>query len=694
MTIAVWRSRQSTQLNLGSVNDPDQGGSMRKSIHLAGRKIFFLGTLGILSSLGIQVGCSGSSSAIQPAPLITLTVQGPATLQTGQSATYAATVTGTSNTSVQWGSSNGAITQGGTFTAPAQAGTSIITAISQADSSKSSTIVVQVTQANRPPEVPVINGPVTVTVGVAAQFTLQSTDPDGGAITFSCSSPGASVQGSNLTLIAPASYSGSTLTLLVIASDNKGSISAAGMKTVQVLSAVAAPMITKQPLTQSAIEGANVSFTVEATGTGPLSYQWLRNGGQISGATAMTLNLSSVALSDNQAHFSVRVTNAGGSTLSQDAVLAVQAIIGAQWQLVSGSAPARIFHRSILLQDGRVLILGGQKIWSAFDPNAPASYETSMVVFNPITRTYAIVGSMPRLMDGSYSLVLGLNGKVYLFGGHGPDADASLGRDVLEIDPVTFTVTTMGQLGVKRLGPIAMLLPSGRILVAGGWPSAMSGTNANLSFEVFDPVSHSVTSIGVLPFPIYNQEAINSAVRLTDGRILMVANDVQPIKRSAPINSDKTLLFAESGSSVQVSFGPTLSAPRRYTNAIKLMNGQVVVAGGRDAGGSPVATVDVFDAAATNRTATWAMGTPRSSALLAPLPGGWLLVTGGLDFSGNIGFSSSALLNVQNGSLFVSSSMHNVRAATELIILSDGKPFIFSGIDNADALISTGEIFE
>ena len=45
------------------------------------------------------------------------------------------------------------------------------------------------------------------------------------------------------------------------------------------------PGITSQPLNQNASTGANVNFTVGATGSNPLSYQWRFNGTNLAGAT-------------------------------------------------------------------------------------------------------------------------------------------------------------------------------------------------------------------------------------------------------------------------------------------------------------------------------------------------------------------------------------------------------------------------
>ena len=54
--------------------------------------------------------------------------------------------------------------------------------------------------------------------------------------------------------------------------------------------------------------GQSVTFTVAASGTAPLSFQWQRNGANIAGATSATFTIASVATSDNGAMFRAVVT--------------------------------------------------------------------------------------------------------------------------------------------------------------------------------------------------------------------------------------------------------------------------------------------------------------------------------------------------------------------------------------------------
>jgi len=83
-----------------------------------------------------------------------------------------------------------------------------------------------------------------------------------------------------------------------------------------------APVITAQPSSVTVNSGGSASFSVTATGTDPLSYQWLFNTNAITGATNATYSLSSVTTAQ-AGTYSVTVTNSAGSVTSTGATLTV-----------------------------------------------------------------------------------------------------------------------------------------------------------------------------------------------------------------------------------------------------------------------------------------------------------------------------------------------------------------------------------
>jgi hypothetical protein len=83
------------------------------------------------------------------------------------------------------------------------------------------------------------------------------------------------------------------------------------------------PTITTQPQNQTVAQGSSATFTVMATGTSPLSYQWMENGMTISGATSASYTTPPTTPADNNAQFSVVVSNGTGSVTSNSATLRV-----------------------------------------------------------------------------------------------------------------------------------------------------------------------------------------------------------------------------------------------------------------------------------------------------------------------------------------------------------------------------------
>ena len=93
---------------------------------------------------------------------------------------------------------------------------------------------------------------------------------------------------------------------------------------VRAAATMAPPIVLAQPQNATAFEGQTATFATEVAGAGPISYQWLRNGTAISGATAASYTTPPLTIAaDNGAAFSVVATNTLGTATSTAATLTV-----------------------------------------------------------------------------------------------------------------------------------------------------------------------------------------------------------------------------------------------------------------------------------------------------------------------------------------------------------------------------------
>lgn len=107
---------------------------------------------------------------------------------------------------------------------------------------------------------------------------------------------------------------------------NAAGIATSATATLSVLPV--APVITRQPVSQTAYAGQSIRLEVTASGSEPLAYQWRRNGVPIAGATLATLTFASLREGDAAAApgYSVVISNAAGSVASAAATLSVSSI--------------------------------------------------------------------------------------------------------------------------------------------------------------------------------------------------------------------------------------------------------------------------------------------------------------------------------------------------------------------------------
>jgi hypothetical protein len=159
----------------------------------------------------------------------------------------------------------------------------------------------------------------SVAVGASATFNVVAT---GTALRYQWRKGGTNISGANsASYITPATVIGDNGALFSCVVTNGAETATSNNATLTVTGG--APTITTQPSNQTVTAGQTATFSVVASGSGTLSYQWRKNGSNISGATSASYTTPATVAGDNGALFSCVVTNASGSVTSNNALLTV-----------------------------------------------------------------------------------------------------------------------------------------------------------------------------------------------------------------------------------------------------------------------------------------------------------------------------------------------------------------------------------
>jgi hypothetical protein len=244
------------------------------------------------------------------------------TVVAGQSASFSVTATGTAPLSYQW-RLNGTPIAGATVSSytrnnaqPADAGSYSVVITNVASSVTSSDAVLTV---NVPPAITLQPQPATqsVTTGQSATFTVTAsgTAPLSYQWRFNGTPIPAATDSSYTRSDAQPADAGS---YSVIVTNVAGSVTSADA----TLAVNVPPVITDHPQDNAVHQGADAAFTVAASGTAPLAYQWYFGGLPLAGATDSAFTVTS-AHPTNAGIYAVEVLNVAGQVTSSNATLTV-----------------------------------------------------------------------------------------------------------------------------------------------------------------------------------------------------------------------------------------------------------------------------------------------------------------------------------------------------------------------------------
>ncbi len=182
----------------------------------------------------------------------------------------------------------------------------------------------------------------TVTAGQTATFTVAATGT--ASLSYQWQKNSVNISGatssSYTTPVTTTGNSGSTYDVVV--TNAAGTVTSASA-TLTVNAAAVAPTITTQPVSQTVTAGQTGTFTVAATGTAPMSYQWQKNSVNIAGATSSSYTTPATTSANSGSTYDVVVSNSVGSATSSAATLIVTAAANAGTYTLGASPSALSF---------------------------------------------------------------------------------------------------------------------------------------------------------------------------------------------------------------------------------------------------------------------------------------------------------------------------------------------------------------
>jgi Kelch motif/Galactose oxidase, central domain len=292
------------------------------------------------------------------------------------------------------------------------------------------------------------------------------------------------------------------------------------------------------------------------------------------------------------------------------------------WSETGSMNQARYAHVATLLADGRVLVADGSDVFRVktaelYDPatgtwtttqsmidvgvanltllddgtvlsaGATLQHAADCELYNPAIGKWSLTGSLNFGRSACRATLLG-DGRVLVAGGVPPNSPG-FAKETELYDPAAGTWTLAGDLNRGRSQHAQVLLPDGRVLVAGGFDGHPSGITPGNVAELFDPA----TGLWTLARPMNSPRAYFSGNLFGNGNVL-VAGGVTTYHDFTLLN---TLEQYDTATGRWHLLTTTLaSGPRYQHTGTTLLDGRVLIAGGRGLGDRLMPTAEIFRA--------------------------------------------------------------------------------------------------
>jgi hypothetical protein len=477
-----------------------------------------------------------------------------------------------------------------------------------------------------------------------------------------------------------------------------------------------------QPSDSTVLLGNSHTFSVAATASGTLSYQWYLNDAEIDGATSNQYTTTAAGA------YKVRVQSTlNGSTQTLNSTTSVLTLRGASITSVSQStyvtqglsAPIA----ASISTPGGVSVsyqwkLDGVNIANAnsFSTLATQGGDYTLIVTssrNGISQTQSSavihVTSVPAPTITSFdsltpTITYGSNTNLVAVFSHGtatinPGGITVSSGDNVSVTPQTTTTYTLevsnlagtqvamnftitvttgvfadlnNSMSVSRWqDSSSVVLNNGKVLVYGN--NDAYGTNIA---DIFDPTTNQFSRTGNTNIGRRNAPGI----LLANGKVLVTGGTTYQVRNEA-VNAPE--LFNPSTNTW--SWTGMMSTTRRNHYMIRLNDGKVLVGGGFDTHGNLLSSVEIYDPNFEVFTSVTAMPEARSDARVALLPDGNVIVIGGYGGSNAGTLKTAVIFNVTTNSWNTVTSQMQIGhgQGSAIITLSDGRIMVAGGWDTA-----------
>lgn len=347
------------------------------------------------------------------------------------------------------------------------------------------------------------------------------------------------------------------------------------------------------------------------------------------------------------------------------------------------------FDKAVPISDGRWIVAAGGS-GALLSQAALASTD----IYDPMTDAFAVgpnlnlarsVHTVTRLADGKWLFAAGVDTM----------NDPRDSAEVFDPDLLTFRLVASA-MNARRMGHTANLLADGRVLVTGGLSDMNFTTNpfepinsTLAATEFYNPATDTWT-----PGPnMTRPRAGHVAIPLPDGRILFAGGvgyttliiRIPQIWTQTEIYNPATNTFAP---------GPTMATPRAIFAVADLGGGRFLAAGGMSSlvnAGAPTNATEIYNATTNLWSAGGPMAAARGMSGMTPLGGGRFLFFGGADGSITTpnALASSEVYDAATNAFAAGPTMHVTRAAFGAFASPTGQVHVIGGGTGATGTSTT-----